>query len=254
LMSELETVSHRPYGTGFFFGLAGQDPSLGAYLQTHDWVAEVSAPPASHILPPSPASPASPTLPLSPTPPASQTEGQRVHVVCRNRFYEGDSLELLSPHQDTRPIVVRALRREFCAQEDRGCAFGEGCGNGDAPPDAVGQCDASAPPAVEGSYGGRALPDAVLSCGSAAPPTSVGSCDASALPAVEGSCGVRALPDAERSCGDRALPASERTFEEVTVANQAMEHYSFVPEPPLDTPLAPHDILRVRRRDPARKN
>lgn len=83
--AELDTISHRPYSTGFFYGPASQDSDVGEYEQRYDWVGEVLEP----------------------------TEAGRVQVVCRNRFYEGDELEILSPHQPVRSLVVKDLYLEF---------------------------------------------------------------------------------------------------------------------------------------------
>lgn len=38
---ELDTISHRPYSTGFFFGDAQQSTDADMYQQLYDWVAEV---------------------------------------------------------------------------------------------------------------------------------------------------------------------------------------------------------------------
>ena len=127
-LPEAETVSHRPYSTGFFYGQAEQSTHTDVYAQTYDWAAEVVG---------------------------MGGEG-RVTVTCRNRFYEGDALEALSPHQPVRPLMVKGLRFE-------------GAGAGPGP---------------------------------------------------------------------------------VTVASRAMERYSFT----TGLSLAPHDILRVKRRDPSKKN
>lgn len=86
-VNELDTISHRPYSTGFFYGSAEQDTEKGGEGQIYDWVAEVLE---------------------------SPKEG-RVKVACRNRFYEGDTLELLSPHHtgSTATLTVQDLRLEF---------------------------------------------------------------------------------------------------------------------------------------------
>ena len=67
---ELDTISHRPYSTGFFFGDAQQSTDADMYQQLYDWVAEVVC-----------------ATPLE--------DGRwRVWVKCRNRFYQGDNLEV----------------------------------------------------------------------------------------------------------------------------------------------------------------
>lgn len=84
-MAELDTISHRPYSTGFFYGSAEQDSEVGEYEQRYDWVAEV----------------------------LEHRPGERVQVVCRNRFYEDDALEVLSPHRPIRSIEVKDLHLEY---------------------------------------------------------------------------------------------------------------------------------------------
>ena len=80
-LPEMETISHRPYSTGFFYGQAEQSTDTDVYAQACDWAAEV----------------------------VGVHEGSRVKVACRNRFYEGDTLEVLSPHQPIRTLVVKDL-------------------------------------------------------------------------------------------------------------------------------------------------
>ena len=74
---ELDTISHRPYSTGFFFGDAQQSTDADMYQQLYDWVAEVVC-----------------ATPLE--------DGRwRVWAKCRNRFYQGDNLEVLKLLQET---------------------------------------------------------------------------------------------------------------------------------------------------------
>lgn len=77
---ELAAVSHRPYGTGFYFGEAEQAPAYDGYEQETMHVADVIG-----------------------------CDDGRLHVLCRNRFAEGDQLEVLAPHEPTRTIAVRDL-------------------------------------------------------------------------------------------------------------------------------------------------
>ena len=91
MLPELETVSHRPYSTGFYYGSAEQTPDQDIYVQSYDWVAVVSD---EEVL-----------------------EKDRVKVVCRNRFYEDDKLEVLSPHRQVETLVVSDLRREYATGE-----------------------------------------------------------------------------------------------------------------------------------------
>ena len=87
--SELETISHRPYSTGFFFGEAEQSCSADIYTQLYDWVGEVK-------------------------PSAPRNDGRfDVEVYCRNRFYLGDALEVLSPYASLFSLTVEGLCEVF---------------------------------------------------------------------------------------------------------------------------------------------
>lgn len=90
---ELDTISHRPYSTGFYFGPAEQSHSADIYTQLYDWVAAVVE-----------------SCPLDADNPAA---GYRTVVHCRNRFYEGDELEVLSPHSPIDKVVVSQLKEVF---------------------------------------------------------------------------------------------------------------------------------------------
>ena len=86
---ELEIISHRPYSTGFYFGDAEQTTDNDIYVQLCDWVGEVVS--------------------------CSKSEDDQYRVVakCRNRFYEGDELEVLSPHEPIRTIAVTRLAEVY---------------------------------------------------------------------------------------------------------------------------------------------
>ena len=87
--SELETISHRPYSTGFFFGEAEQSCSADIYTQLYDWVGEVKT-----FVP--------------------RNDGRfDVEVYCRNRFYLGDTLEVLSPYASLFSLTVEGLCEVF---------------------------------------------------------------------------------------------------------------------------------------------
>ena len=87
--SELETISHRPYSTGFFFGEAEQSCSADIYTQLYDWVGEVKTS-------------------------APRNDGRfDVEAYCRNRFYLGDVLEVLSPHASLFSLTVEGLCEVF---------------------------------------------------------------------------------------------------------------------------------------------
>ena len=78
--AELAAVSHRPYGTGFYFDEAEQAAAYDGYEQETMHVADVVA-----------------------------CEGGYLYLLCRNRFAEGDELEILAPHEPARTITVRDL-------------------------------------------------------------------------------------------------------------------------------------------------
>lgn len=77
---ELYDVSHRPYGTGFYFGPAEQAIDYDGYEQECLHAADVLA-----------------------------SEPGYATVLCRNRFAEGDQLELLAPHEPVRTVEARKL-------------------------------------------------------------------------------------------------------------------------------------------------
>lgn len=82
---ELETVSHRPYSTGFFFGPAHQSVSTDGYEQTCLHVATIED---------------------------CQPAGQGLWCVtatCHNRFEQGGVLEVLMPHVPPFEITVSGL-------------------------------------------------------------------------------------------------------------------------------------------------
>ena len=84
LESELEAISHRPYSSGFYFGeLKTPAPNDGRYRQSCRFVGVVK-----------------------------RCAGRRVVVEQRNRFSEGETLEVLSPHS-------MGLRFEAKHLEDR---------------------------------------------------------------------------------------------------------------------------------------
>lgn len=110
---ELETVSHRPYSTGFYFGEPQQACDYDGYEQSCLHVADVVAcEPASD--PDPSAAPASisafdsaSSLGVEPLP---QGEAEFAIVArCRNRFAEGDRLEVLLPGCSALEVEVKNL-------------------------------------------------------------------------------------------------------------------------------------------------
>ncbi|MDO4182007.1 MAG: peptidase U32 family protein [Coriobacteriia bacterium] len=102
--SELETVSHRPYNTGFFFGEAQQAPHYDGYQQECLHVADVVGCEALGGADAAPALEGAPGADAAPAPDAF-----RVLVRCRNRWSEGDALEALIPRAATQAVTVRNL-------------------------------------------------------------------------------------------------------------------------------------------------
>lgn len=68
LLAELDTVSHRPYGTGFYFGQPAQETKQGGYIRHYDVAAVVD-----------------------------RYENGKLWLYERNRFFDGDTVELLVP-------------------------------------------------------------------------------------------------------------------------------------------------------------
>ena len=97
---ELLAVSHRPYGTGFYFSEAEQATAYDGYEQETMHVADVVA--------------SSPCHPERSAQREVEVEGfsddpQCLYLLCRNRFAEGDELETLVPHEPSRRLIVRDL-------------------------------------------------------------------------------------------------------------------------------------------------
>ena len=65
---ELDTISHRPYGTGFFFGTPQQNTAFGGYVQDYEVAAVVEG-----------------------------WKAGRLYLSQRNFFQRGDTLEVLEP-------------------------------------------------------------------------------------------------------------------------------------------------------------
>lgn len=82
---ELDTFSHHPYSTGFFYGPAHQAPTSGASEQRWLWVAEVLAC-------------------------APDDKGAwEALVVARNRFDTASALEVVSPGKASEALAVEAI-------------------------------------------------------------------------------------------------------------------------------------------------
>lgn len=81
-LAETEKLSHRPYSTGFFFGQPGQHDGEASYSATADVVAVVEG---------------------------CNAEGN-ASLTQRNKFSEGDALELLLPEGAPLPFTAEGLR------------------------------------------------------------------------------------------------------------------------------------------------
>lgn len=83
LAREPYTVSHRPYGTGFYFGQPSQNTVTGGYIRDYQAAAVVTG----------------------------YVDGTLI-VSQRNRFFEGDVLETLVPGEQPETVLARNLRDE----------------------------------------------------------------------------------------------------------------------------------------------
>lgn len=95
---ELLAVSHRPYGTGFYFSEAEQATAYDGYEQETMHVADVVA-----------SSPRHPERSVQREVEGFPDDPQYLYLLCRNRFAEGDELEILAPHEPSRWLIVRDL-------------------------------------------------------------------------------------------------------------------------------------------------
>lgn len=117
---ELDTISHRPYSTGFFFGSAEQSTDADMYQQLYDWVGEVvcAAPVTTRTSFDNSSVCGDEALQDAFLNKEEQIGDSargmwRVWAKCRNRFYQGDKLEVLSPHEPIREIEVCDLAEVF---------------------------------------------------------------------------------------------------------------------------------------------
>lgn len=95
---ELLAVSHRPYGTGFYFSEAEQATAYDGYEQETMHVADVVASSSRH-----------PERSVQREVEGFPDDPQYLYLLCRNRFAEGDELETLVPHEPSRRLIVRDL-------------------------------------------------------------------------------------------------------------------------------------------------
>ncbi len=219
---ELDTISHRPYSTGFFFGSAEQSTDADMYQQLYDWVGEVvcAAPATARTSFNNPSVCGDEALQDAFLNKEEQTcdsaRGMwRVWAKCRNRFYQGDKLEVLSPHEPIREI-------EVC---DLAVVFGYN-------PDIQ-----SVEELLEMQQAFHALDEVAKN--------------------EQGSCGDNQdsmsafAQEKDKQVSEQENKAIYPYAEASTdTARKAMGLYVFT----CSAPLKSHDILRVKRKDPNRKN
>lgn len=83
IREELYKVSHRPYGTGFYFGQPKQETNNGGYIRDYEVAAVVKG-----------------------------FENGRLLLEQRNRFCEGEEVEIIQPGKTPVKIVIQDLRDE----------------------------------------------------------------------------------------------------------------------------------------------
>ena len=83
-MGELDTTSHRPFSTGFYYGDPGQNLTAGQYRRVAQMVGTVTGC-------------------------APEGDAWRAEFTCRNRLFEGDAFEVMSPACDIRPAEAQGL-------------------------------------------------------------------------------------------------------------------------------------------------
>ena len=98
---ELETTSHRPYCTGFYYGDPGQNQGTVEYARSHQMVARVLG-----CAPDGLGEAAAFRVDAACD---AQGDPERVEVLCRNRFFEGEELEVISPDAAVRTCPVKRL-------------------------------------------------------------------------------------------------------------------------------------------------
>lgn len=83
LIREVDTISHRPYGTGFYFGQPAQETKVGGYIRRYGVAAVVD-----------------------------RYEDGKLWLFERNRFFDGDILELLEPGKQPQILSLHGVYNE----------------------------------------------------------------------------------------------------------------------------------------------
>ena len=83
VLEEMNKVSHRPYGTGFYYGMPSQHLQQGGYIRAYEVAAVVEG-----------------------------WENGRLYLSQRNRFYSGDEMDVLEPGCKPFALTVENLQDE----------------------------------------------------------------------------------------------------------------------------------------------
>lgn len=103
---DLCAISHRPYGTGFYFGRPNQTTHADGYIKDALHVADfMECEPCSCNNTCDDASDASASS-FSANDANINAETYRITVLCRNRFFDTDTLEVIAPGCDSFPIHI----------------------------------------------------------------------------------------------------------------------------------------------------
>ena len=107
VMDDLLAISHRPYGTGFYYGQPNQTPERDGYVKECLHVVTVTAcePAGGDGAAAEPAEER-----VAAAGPECGGSAWVVEAQCHNRFCEGDELELLAPHRPIERLRVEGLR------------------------------------------------------------------------------------------------------------------------------------------------
>lgn len=120
---DLCAISHRPYGTGFYFGRPNQTTHADGYIKdalhvadfmecepcscdNSDGVSDASASGEVRGVGRGANAGGASASGFSVSDASTSTETYRITVLCRNRFFDGDTLEVIAPGCDSFPIHI----------------------------------------------------------------------------------------------------------------------------------------------------
>jgi len=92
VLQEMEKVSHRPYGTGFYYGMPSQHHQKGGYIRSYEVVAI-----------------------------AEEWKAGMLRLQQRNRFFVGDVLDTLEPGEKPFPFTIEELFDEDMNRLENAC-------------------------------------------------------------------------------------------------------------------------------------